>query len=642
MSFADTIWLIPLLPLAGALVTGVLGKHVSGRWVAALASGTVGIDLLLSLGAFQEMTARSEGAGPLIRRYFTWIAAGPFSANVGFQLDELSGLMIVLVTGVGFLIHLYSAGYMAGEAGLYRYFAYLNLFVFSMLTLVLADNYLLMFVGWEGVGLCSYLLIGFWFSKREAADAGKKAFIVNRIGDFGFILSLLAMFWAFGSLDFQEVLVQGGAAGAAAGGTLTVICLLMLVGAAGKSAQAPLYVWLPDAMEGPTPVSALIHAATMVTAGVYMVVRSAALFTQAPAAMTVVAVMGTVTALFAATIALVQTDIKRVLAYSTVSQLGYMFMACGVGAWAAAIFHLVTHAFFKALMFLGAGSVIHGMGGIQDLREMGALRHRMPWTYRSFLVGSMALAGIPGFAGFFSKDAILWGAWNHGGYGTLMWGAGVVTAALTAFYTFRLVILAFFGNPRYSDEAAGHIHESPASMIVPLAVLATLSVVAGYAGVPAVLGGSNRLERFLEPILPDSASTILETASHATEGLVMAVSVAAGIAGLLLAWLAYSGKARRFAEAASQVFAPARRILVARYYVDEIYDMLIVKPLVLLADSLLWKRIDIVLIDGVVNGAGSAMKNLGNGLRRIQSGFVRVYAAWLLVGGVLVAVWLLG
>ena len=640
MDFFDLIWLIPLLPLAGALANGVIGRRLPRVLVAVLGSGTVGASFLLSLGAFGQMTSRGEGAGPVVADYFTWIAAGGLEARAGFRLDELSGLMILIVTGVGFLIHVYSAAYMESEPGLYRYFAYLNLFMFSMLTLVLADNYLLMFVGWEGVGLSSYLLIGFWFSKRAAADAGKKAFIVNRVGDFGFILAILLMFRTFQSVDFQTV--SSGAAGIGAGGAITAICLLLLVGAIGKSAQIPLHVWLPDAMEGPTPVSALIHAATMVTAGVYMITRSAALFTLAPPAMTAVAAVGALTALFAATIALVQTDIKRVLAYSTISQLGYMFMACGVGAWAAAIFHLTTHAFFKALLFLGAGSVIHGTGGIQDLRKMGGLRHRMPWTFRTFLVGSLALAGVPGLAGFFSKDAILWGAWSHEGYGPVLWGMGILTAGLTSFYALRVVILAFLGTPRYTDSDVAHVHEAPPGMLLPLVLLAALSAAAGYAGVPAVLGGANHIEHFLEPVAGSPTGVVEADAGHAAEWLVMSASVAAGLLGLGLAWLFYARGDNRPPESMAPAFSGARRLLAARYYVDEIYDALIVKPVVRVSRSVLWKGIDGGLIEGIVNGTGKALENLAGGLRRMQAGYVRTYAAWILGGGVLVVFWVLG
>jgi len=476
------LWLIPVLPLMGAAINGILGKRLSKNVIGIVGAGTVLGSFLISLSAFWQMLQLQDPERdlPIIINYFTWIQAGAFNANFGFMLDHLSGLMILIVTGVGFLIHVYSIGYMHDDPGFYRYFAYLNLFMFSMLTLVLANNYLLMFVGWEGVGLCSYLLIGFWFSRKSAADAGKKAFIVNRIGDFGFILATLLIFTTFDSVDFQTVfrnaansaLFQVETLGTI--GVVTTVCLLMFLGATGKSAQIPLYVWLPDAMEGPTPVSALIHAATMVTAGVYMVARSHALFDLAPGALLVVAFTGAFTAIFAASIGLVQTDIKKVLAYSTISQLGYMFLACGVGAYAAGVFHLMTHAFFKALLFLGAGSVIHGMSGIQDLRKMGGLRHHMPWTFRTFFIGTLAIAGIPGLAGFFSKDAILAAAYHGPDYGPILWTIGVVSAGFTSFYMFRLLILTFMGTPRYTHHDVHHVHESPGSMLVPLVVLAFL------------------------------------------------------------------------------------------------------------------------------------------------------------------------
>ena len=642
MSFVDYIWAIPLLPLLGAAINGIVGKRISRGAIAGIACGTVALAFVVSAGAFLEMRGMPEDALPIVAEYFTWIQAGSFEASAGFLLDQLSGLMILIVTGVGLLIHIYSAGYMEHEAGVYRYFAYLNLFMFSMLTLVLANNYLLMFVGWEGVGLCSYLLIGFWFSKRAAADAGKKAFIVNRVGDFGFLLAILLMFWTFGSVDFEMVFtIAGGAPVEAFGaiGTVTAICLLMLVGATGKSAQIPLYVWLPDAMEGPTPVSALIHAATMVTAGVYMVARSSALFNLAPTAMATIALVGVLTAFFAASIGLVQNDIKRVLAYSTVSQLGYMFLACGVGAYAAAVFHLMTHAFFKALLFLGAGSVIHGMGGIQDLTVMGGLRHKMPWTFRTFLVGGLALAGIPGLAGFFSKDAILWAAWSSEHYGPALWGIGVLTAGLTAFYTFRLIFLAFFGAARYTANDVDHVHESPPSMVVPLVVLAVFSILAGYVGVPALLGGGDQIGHFLEPVF-SQAGTEVDEASHVTEALVMVASVAVVLFGLLLAYLFYAREEPlpdRLATGAPGV----HRLLTRKYYVDEIYDAVIVWPIVRGSREYLWSLVDIRVIDGSVNGMGRVVGGMAGALRRMQTGHVRVYAGWILLGGVAVVAWML-
>src|SRR5262247_1761146 len=490
MDSFSILWLIPVLPLLGATINGVLGKRLPKNIVTAVGVGTVGISFIIALREFVAMLGTS--ALPINRDYFTWIQAGRFQAQFGFMLDHLSGFMILIVTGVGFLIHVYSAGYMAHEEGFYRYFAYLNLFVFFMLTLVLANNYLLMFVGWEGVGLCSYLLIGFWFTRKSAADAGKKAFIVNRIGDFGFLLAIMLIFWTFDRIDFAGVFARlqdttsFSPEPLGTVGVLTTIGLLLFLGAVVKSAQFPLYVWLPDAMEGPTPVSALIHAPTMVTAGVYMVARSAALFQLTPETSSIVAAVGAFTAILAATIALVQNDIKRVLAYSTVSQLGYMFLALGVGAYWVAVFHLFTHAFFKALLFLGSGSVIHALGGEQDMRRMGALKNKIPVTHWTMFVGSVAIAGIPGLAGFFSKDEILWQTYSSPIGSKVLYAMGLITAGMTAFYMWRLMYMTFYGKSRVAPEVAAHIHESPPSMTIPLQVLALGSVVAGWVGVPKI------------------------------------------------------------------------------------------------------------------------------------------------------------
>jgi NADH-quinone oxidoreductase subunit L len=543
------------------------------------------------------------------------------------------------VTGVGLLIHIYSTAYMHGEDGYYRYFAYLNLFTFSMLMLVLADNYLLMFVGWEGVGLCSYLLIGFWYRKKSAADAGKKAFIVNRVGDFGFLLATMLIFWTFGTVEYAGVFSQAAALPfepLGIVGPLTAICLLMFVGATGKSAQIPLYVWLPDAMEGPTPVSALIHAATMVTAGVYMIARSAAIFDQAPGALLVVASIGAATAIFAASIGLVQTDIKKVLAYSTVSQLGYMFLACGVGAYAAAVFHLMTHAFFKALLFLGSGSVIHGMGGIQDIRKMGGLRRHMPWTFATFTVGTLAIAGIPGLSGFFSKDLILYSAWNGPNYGRIFWTIGIVAAAFTSFYMFRLLILTFFGEARYTHHDVHHVHESPPAMIAPLVVLAVLAVIAGYVGVPAVLGGHEPIVEFLGGHAPGPDAE----QNHSLELILMAASVAAALAGLALAYLFYIARPNLPARMAAQAHA-MYSILINKYYIDEGYNAIVVNPVVRTSRAFLWKTVDVFVIDGTVNGIGAVIRGAAGGLRHMQTGYVRTYAAWIFFGGILIVVWFL-
>ena len=526
MNFLEMLALIPLFPAAGALFNGLLGRRCSRAAISTVACGTVGVSFLLSLGAFSQLLGRPEGQRLVEQELFTWIPAGAgelssgaisqFVVQWGYQLDPLSAVMILVVTGVGFLIHIYSIGYMAHEGGYYRFFTYMNLFMFSMLTLVLANNFVLMFVGWEGVGLCSYLLIGFYFQRKSAADAGKKAFVVNRIGDFGFMLGIFLIFTAFGSFDFTQVfgLVEGQAqAGVLESGnaTVTAICILLFVGAMGKSAQVPLYVWLPDAMEGPTPVSALIHAATMVTAGVYMVARCSALFVLSPDAMLLVAVVGAVTAIFAASIGLVQNDIKRVLAYSTISQLGYMFLACGVGAFGAGMFHLMTHAFFKALLFLGAGSVIHALSGEQDMRRMGGLRKRIPVTFWTMMLGTVAIAGFPPLAGFFSKDEILWRAFSGSQGHVLLWAVGMLAAGMTSFYMFRMMFLTFLGKPRMSPAVESHVHESPAVMTVPLGLLAVGAVVSGWVGIPHLIGQylhhlPQYFEHFLAPVLVHPAA----------------------------------------------------------------------------------------------------------------------------------------
>src|SRR4051812_45473158 len=537
MFVLEHLWIIPLLPLIGAAANGPFGAKWPRALVNAFALGTTGFSFLATAELAREFLHLEAGQIPWIRSYFTWIAAGNFRADFSLQVDALTLLMLGVVTGVGWLIHLYSTGYMAHDPGYRRFFAYLNLFMFFMLTLVLAANYVLMFVGWEGVGLCSYLLIGFWFLKKTATDAGNKAFWVNRIGDFGFLLGLFVLFRQFGSLDFGNVF--NGAAmmpvETAGAGVLTAAALLLLAGATGKSAQIPLYVWLPDAMEGPTPVSALIHAATMVAAGVYMVARSNVIFLHAPIAMSAVAVIGCLTAFFAATIALVQTDIKKVLAYSTISQLGYMFFACGVGAFSAGIFHLMTHAFFKALLFLGAGSVIHALGGEQDLRHMGGLRRKTPWTYATMLIAALAIAGAPGFSGFFSKDEILLAARSGPHANLVLYTIGVITAGMTAFYIFRLLFLAFHGAPRY-DESHAHVHESPANMLVPLIILAVLSLAGGWWALPALTGGASYFERFLGPVF---SAAQMEIASPGIVGALLGAPVIAGLIGLLVAWWLY-------------------------------------------------------------------------------------------------------
>jgi len=521
---AFPLWVIPALPLAGVLLNLLIGDRLGKRGTAWLACGVIALAFLASLHAVWNLAALPETGRAVIETVWTWMRVGDFTVDVGFALDPLSSVMILVVTGVGFLIHVYSVGYMAHDPSFRRFFLYLNLFMFSMLTLVLASNFLVMFVGWEGVGLCSYLLIGFWYERPSAAEAGKKAFIVNRIGDFGFILGVLTLFQATGTLRFGEVFAAAPHAFVAGGAAITAATLLLFLGATGKSAQIPLYTWLPDAMEGPTPVSALIHAATMVTAGVYMVARCHVLFDLAPISREVVAVIGAATALLAASIGLAQNDIKRVLAYSTVSQLGYMFMACGVGAYGAGVFHLMTHAFFKALLFLGAGSVIHALSDDQDLRRMGALSSKLPWTHATMLVATLAIAGIPPLAGFFSKDEILASAFGAGH--PIIWIAGLIGAVLTAFYMFRLYLLAFRGPSHLSHETEHHLHESPPSMIIPLVVLAILTVVGGFVGLPMQQGG-HVLARWLAPVFAGGTAPEAELPAS-TEWLLIAISIAAG------------------------------------------------------------------------------------------------------------------
>ncbi len=701
----DLIWLIPLLPALGAALNGLAGIRFFSKQAAALvACVSMGLALVLSLVAFAGLLGLPPEARAHEIVLATWIPPIPLQTAHGIgalhipwavRLDPLSGVMILVVTGVGFLIHVYATGYMHGEPrGSYaRFFSYLNLFCFFMLTLVLGANFLVMFVGWEGVGLCSYLLIGYWYEKKSAADAGKKAFIVNRIGDWGFILGMFLVFFTFGTLDFRAVADAAAAlpVEAAGFGVLSLICLLLFVGATGKSAQIPLYVWLPDAMEGPTPVSALIHAATMVTAGVYMVARNAVLFTHAPTVMLIVAIVGVLTALMAATIGLVQNDIKRVLAYSTVSQLGYMFLATGVGAFAAGIFHLMTHAFFKALLFLGSGSVIHAMAGEQDMRRMGALKRYMPVTFVTMLIGTLAIAGIPPLAGFFSKDEILFRAFLGN---RVVWGLAAVTAFLTAFYMFRLMSMTFWGGyrgPAWEAHGAGHEpahgghgawhgpHESPNVMTVPLMALAVGAIVAGFVGVPQLLGGHNAIERFLEPSFVASAAVAGHEAGAAADAApapapeggehaaaaphmsvagewgLMLFSIALAVAGIALA--------RRFfvtrpeiADALAERWSGPHRVLSNKYYVDELYGATVVRGTLGSARGM-WV-FDRRVIDGAVDGSGwltrfsawishlldkylvDGLVNLigwtaGEGsylLRRLQTGLIQNYALVMVFG----------
>jgi len=639
------LWLIPLLPLVGAVVNGMFGKRFSRQTVSGVAltfSGAAFAKVLVIAAQFSSLNL------PHVETVAAWIRAGSFQADFAFYLDSLSLVMLLVVTGVGFLIHIYSIGYMWEEDGFYRFFAYLNLFMFFMLTLVLASNYLVMFIGWEGVGLASYLLIGFWFTKDEAASAGKKAFIVNRIGDFGFLIALFLMIQHFGSLDFTQVFQIAYSRNVESGiGLLTLIGLLLMVGAAGKSAQLPLYVWLPDAMQGPTPVSALIHAATMVTAGVYMVSRSHLIFERAPLAMMVVAIVGTLTALFAATIGICQTDIKKVLAYSTISQLGYMFMACGVGAFSMGIFHLMTHAFFKGLLFLAAGAVIHSVGGEQDMRKMGGLRTKIPWTFWTMTAATFTIAGFPPFAAFFSKDAILYQAFVSPYGSWVYWAIGVLTAFLTSFYMFRLWFLTFFGEYRGEEHSShdehgaashGHgIHESPKVMLIPLVILAVLSICGGWIG-------SERFDKFLAPALhSDSAVMESSAAAHAeppvSETLLSGVSILAAIGGLALAWLLYLRRPQLPQEIA-HALGGFYEAVVNKYYVDELYAVLFVKPLLDGSTKILWQGIDRDVIDATLDNSAEGSRKVSDTVRHMQSGNIRSYAGWVAAGAAAVIVYM--
>ena len=634
----EYLWIVPLLPLLGSAVNGLFGVKWPNKIVNSVAIGSTGLSFLCALEAVREFF--DSGQVLFHKEFFTWIAAGNFRAGFDLQMDQLTVVMVLVVTGVGWLIHIYATGYMAHEGGYYRFFSYLHLFMFFMLILVLAANYVLLFVGWEGVGLSSYLLIGFYFLRKSAADAGKKAFIVNRIGDFGFMLGMFLLFRAFGTLDFQSIFTSQKLAGWhpegwGQFGTFTVACLLLFMGACGKSAQLPLYVWLPDAMEGPTPVSALIHAATMVTAGVYVVARSHVLFAHSETALVVVAMVGCATAFFAATIGLVQTDIKKVLAYSTVSQLGYMFLACGVGAFSAGIFHLMTHAFFKALLFLAAGSVIHAMGGEQDMRKMGGLTSKIKYTYATMLIATLAIAGIPPLAGFFSKDAILFGAFTIPG-GHPLYALGLLTALLTSFYMFRLIFLTFHGKPRY-DEHKVHVHESPWSMLGPLVVLAILSVVGGWIAAPAFWGGPDYFTNFLGPVFGshEGAEALSEAAAHSLEITLAVVAVVSALVGLAVAWWLYL-KSPGKADGIAKSLKPAYTTLLNKYYVDELYAAVVVKPLLWISTNVLWKVADVGIIDGAVNGIAHETTALGEGVRHTQSGNTRSYAVWVVVGAIVI------
>jgi NADH-quinone oxidoreductase subunit L len=666
-SFIETYgFLIALLPLLGAAINGFLGRGIRRVFgetaIGVIASASVFLSFLLSLAAFSAVAGSNGGA--FVNHLYTWLDAGSLRADAAFLFDPLSAVMLLIITGIGFLIHVYSTAYMHGDPGIHRYFAYLNLFVFSMIVLVLAENALLLFIGWEGVGLCSYLLIGFWFHEKENAYAANKAFIVNRVGDFGFIVGLFLLYWflqqalgpaaagksllSFPFLAEHVRLLDGAAISGVS--LVTVICLSLFLGATGKSAQIPLYVWLPDAMAGPTPVSALIHAATMVTAGVYMIARLNFLFSMSPFALAVIAAVGAATALFAATMGCVQTDIKKVLAYSTVSQLGYMFLAMGVGAYSAGLFHVMTHAFFKACLFLGAGSVILGMHHEQDIRKMGGLRKHMPRTFVTFAVATVAIMGIPPLSGFFSKDEILWQAWSSEHGHPLLWFAGFLTACITAFYMSRLLFLTFFGERRQGNSEPEHSHgrtvtESPAAITVPLLILAVFSVIAGFSGMPEALGGSNRFEAFLSSVLGHHEPT---AAGHAVEYAFMAASIGAALAGGGLAWLFYI-KRPELPELVTRRLGAPYRIVKSKYYIDEIYVFFFVSGTKVLARALAFfdkYAIDLVVnlaglglrtqsriagwfdnrfVDGAVNLVADSTFDFGDRVRRVQTGKVQIY-----------------
>jgi NADH-quinone oxidoreductase subunit L len=650
MFILDHLWIIIALPLLGAAINGLLGKNFSKPIVNSVGIGSIALAFLSFAELVREFAQLPAEQVPWVKTYFTWITAGQFRVDFSLQVDQLTIIMLGVVTFVSLLVHIYSTGYMAHEAGYYRFFSYLNLFVFFMLTLVLAANVVLMFVGWEGVGLCSYLLVGFWFLKQSAISAGKKAFITTRIGDFGFTIGILLLFWTFKSVDFGAIfkqLVSAQPDAAISTSVLTTICLLLFVGAVGKSAQLPLYVWLPDAMEGPTPVSALIHAATMVTAGVYMVARMNPLFSRAPIALFVVALIGALTAFYAATIGLVQTDIKKVLAYSTVSQLGYMFLGLGVGAYASGVFHLMTHAFFKGLLFLSAGSVIHAMGGDQEMPHMGGLRSKIPITFWCMFIATFAITGIPGFAGFFSKDEILEAARSGPNANVWLWLLGLIGAGFTSFYMFRLIFLTFFGEPRY-DEHKVHVHESPYNMTVPLILLAILSTVGGWAAAPRLVGGTDYFEKFLHPVFSMYAPAGVEGTPEAVEApgimLLHALTgwpVLIALAGLLIAWWFYIKSPQTPKKLAESLRGPYTLVL-HKYYVDELYNAVIVQPLLWISTNVLWHVVDEGVIDGTVNGVARVSRDTGSELREIQSGNARSYATWVVIGAVGVTVLMLG
>jgi NADH-quinone oxidoreductase subunit L len=618
----DLVWLIPLLPLLGFLIIGLGNKKLSKGLVGIIGCGTIFLSFLIVLSLLFPFLNGTLKA--FTKDYFDWISVGKLHIPLSFLIDPLSVLMMTIITGVGFLIHVYSVGYMHDDEGFARYFSYLNLFVFSMLMLVMGSNYLVLFAGWEGVGLCSYLLIGFWFKNQNYNNAAKKAFIMNRIGDLGFLLGMLLLIGEFGSLSYEYIFTEAPKVIQPDATLIISITVLLFIGAMGKSAQIPLYTWLPDAMAGPTPVSALIHAATMVTAGIYMVVRSNVLYSLAPATLELVLVVGVATALFAATIGLVQNDIKKVLAYSTVSQLGFMFFALGLGAYSTAVFHLATHAFFKALLFLGAGSVIHAMSGEQDIRNMGGLKSKLPFTFWTFIIATLAISGIPPFAGFFSKDEILAQAFERHPF---LWGVGLIGALMTTFYMFRLVFLTFFGSFRGNEHQRSHLHESPWIMTVPLMILALLSAVGGFIGVPEALHGSNFLREFLSPVIKSQAEGTL---THSIEYTLMGISTGAVIVVIALAYVTYVKKGTLPVKEGTPLSTP-HKVLYGKYFIDEIYDSLIVKPVYWLSDQF-YGVLEIKGIDKIVNGVGKGINNGSRALRHLQNGSLNFYLFAMVIG----------
>lgn len=634
--------LIPLFPLIGFVIVAFFGKKIANeKIVGGIASAAILASFVTAIMAFMGLVAMPSEERSVIVHIYSWISTGTFSVDIAYQFDQLSVLFALIITGVGFLIHVYSIGYMHGDKGFPRFFAYLNLFVFMMLNLVLASNFLLTFLGWEGVGLASYLLIGFWYDRKFegtkitwTGDAAMKAFVVNRIGDFGVLLAMFMLFNTFGTLDYSTINTQAPGVLTHGGLGVTIITLLLFLGCTGKSAQIPLSVWLPDAMAGPTPVSALIHAATMVTSGIFLIARTNVLFAMSPTTMAVVMGVGIATALIAGTVGIAQNDIKKVLAYSTVSQLGFMFVALGVGAFTAGVFHVMTHAFFKALLFLGSGSVIHGMHEEQDIRKMGGLSKHMPITYKTFLIGTLAISGIPFLSGFFSKDEILWYAFLNGS--PLLWGVGALAAFITAFYMWRLTTLTFWGQERF-DHHHVHPHESPASMTVPLVILAVLSVFGGLLGVPHVIGHAlhipNLIEGWLEPVFAGGVAQLpIHTGDHTTiEIALMVASSILAVGGILLARSIYS-KGLSTADRLASRFGFIHRVLSNKYYVDEIYHAVVAAPIVALSRDALWKIVDVVLIDGLVNSSARVVGASGNALRKIQTGVAQNYALVMMAG----------